>query len=384
MHTNHRKTVYVTDIFRLKFVQQVIRSLKKAMQPAVTDTQISYTVPNSVTATSAPDSVPSIFVGERMIVYGILRSSSPLTESQEGSIRLSGDLLGAKIEHNMKFQVPVSVTKESVSQVSTIHHLAAKKLIKEMELNTSSRKNNAELIQLSCNSNVICSKTAFIAIDEERKEAVKGSLETWDILADEDYEYVCSALTCTMPQMYALHRADPPPPPGAGFKMKSAAPCMKSSSMPIKFPGELLAKHSQAISDISSESGDDDDDMGCDTSEVPAIISSGSALKNPLSIIINLQLADGSWELSKDLADVVGQPTTTIQEACPVPCKGATYMYAIWATVIVLSYLKLRQLNFKDEWELVALKAETWIKKQNLPQGCSIQVLREKSTAFFS
>ena len=364
------------------------------MQPAVTDTQISYTVPNGVTATSAPDSVPSIFVGERMIVYGILRPSSSLTEPQEGSIRLSGDLLGAKIEHNMKFQVPVSVAKESVSQVSTIHHLAAKKLIKEMELNTSSRKNNAELIQLSCNSNVICSQTAFIAIDEERKEAVKGSLETWDILADED-DKALSFLSMgaappsppgynLMPPMCSMAA---PPPPAAGFQMKSAAPRrklahrMKSSSMPTKFSGGFLAKRSQPIADIRSESGDDDDDMGYGLFENSAILS-GSTSKNPLSIIINLQLADGSWELSKDLADVVGKSTTKIQEKCPVPCKGA--MCAIWATIIVLSYLKLQQLNFKDEWELVALKAETWIKKQNLPQGFSIQVLREKGTAFFS
>ena len=353
------------------------------MQPAVTDTQISYTVPNGVTATSAPDSVPSIFVGERMIVYGILRPSSSLSEPQEGSIRLSGDLLGAKIEHNMKFQVPVSVAKERASQVSTIHHLAAKKLIKEMELNTSSRKNNAELIQLSCNSNVICSQTAFIAIDEERKEAVKGSVETWDILADEDDEalQLCfgnvqpQSLTASAPHMYA--KAAPPP----AARRSKCAPRMKSRSMLTKFSGKLLAKRSQLSADTSFDTYGDDDDMGYGLFE-DSVISSGSASKNPLSMIINLQLADGSWELSKDLADVVGQLITTIKEACPVPCKGA--MYAIWATIIVLSYLQLRQSNFKDEWELVALKAETWIKKQNLPQGCSIQVLREKSTAFFS
>ena len=359
------------------------------MQPAVTDTQISYTVPNGVTATSAPDSVPSIFVGERMIVYGILRPSSSLTEPQEGSIRLSGDLLGAKIEHNMKFQVPVSVTKESASQVSTIHHLAAKKLIKEMELNTSSRKNNAELIQLSCNSNVICSQTAFIAIDEERKEAVKGSLETWDILADEDDEALLQllclgtvqsqSLTASAPHMCA--KAAPPPPLAAHRSKYKCAPRIKSSSMPTKFSGKLLAKRSKLSADTSFESFGDDDDMGYGLFE-DSVISSGSASKNPLSMIINLQLADGSWELSKYLADVVGQPITTIKEACPVPCKGA--MYAIWATIIVLSYLQLQQSTFKDEWELVALKAETWIKKQNLPQGCSIHVLREKGTAFFS
>ena len=350
------------------------------MQPAVTDTQISYTVPNGVTATSAPDSVPSIFVGERMIVYGILRPSSSLTEPQEGSIRLSGDLLGAKIEHNMKFQVPVSVAKESASQVSTIHHLAAKKLIKEMELNTSSRKNNAELIQLSCNSNVICSQTAFIAIDEERKEAVKGSVETWDILADEDDEalQLCfgnvQSQSLTGSALHMCTKAAPPP-------YRKRSPRIKSSSMPTKFSGKLLAKRSQLRADTSFDTYGDDDDMGYGLFE-DSVISSGSASKNPLSMIINLQLADGSWELSKDLADVVGQPITTIKEACPVPCKGA--MYAIWATIIVLSYLQLQQSTFKDEWELVALKAETWIKKQNLSQGCSIHVLREKGTAFFS
>jgi hypothetical protein len=59
-------------------------------------------------------------------------------------------------------------------------------------------------------------------------------------------------------------------------------------------------------------------------------------------------------------------------------------METIWATIIVLMYLQLRQSNFKDEWELVAAKAEAWLTKQNLPQGCSTQVLREKGTAFLS
>ena len=357
----------VTRQFQVIIYSQVIRSLKKAIQPTVTDTQISYTMPNGVTATSAPDSVPSIFVGERMIAYGILPSSSPLTKTRDGSISLSGDLLGAKIEHNMKFQVPVSVTKESVSQVSTIHHLAAKKLIKEMELNTSTRKNNI-MIQLSCNSSVICSQTAFIAIDEERKEAVKGSLETWDILADEDDEYRCQALTCTYEKAARRSRRR-----GGPCRMKK-----KSRSMPTESSGGLLTKRSQPNADISVES---DDDMGFGLFD-DLDISLGSAPKNQLSIIINLQLANGSWEFSKDLADVVGKPTTMIQEACPLPCKGA--MYAIWATIIVLSYLKLQQSTFKDEWELVALKAETWIRKQTVPQGCSINVLREKGDAFFS
>ena len=338
----------------------MIRSLKKAMQPAVTDTQISYAMPEGVSVKSAPRSVPSIFVGERLIVYAIVdHQSSPLTEPQEGSICLSGDLLGAKVEHNMKFRVPVSVSKESESQVSTIHHLAAKKLMKEMESHSNRGSRNAELIQLSCDSNVICSQTAFIAIDEERKEPVKGSLETWDI----QNRMVAESL----PRRVALKsRSKTKLKKGAGNSFFSAL--STKLSRPSSSNKEYLHFSSPCYS--LSESLPTPPSYSVSTSDTS------------LSTIIDLQLANGSWEMSKDLADVIGKSTTKIQEACPVAFKGN--MSAIWATIIVLSYLQLQQSSFKDEWELVALKAEGWMAKQQLPQGCSLQVLREKGTAFFS
>jgi hypothetical protein len=121
-----------------------------------------------------------------------------------------------------------------------------------------------------------------------------------------------------------------------------------------------------------------------DTEEIVYISYSvgGSTTNNPLERIINLQLANGAWKLSAELIDAIAKTTGEIKDACPVPCQGE--METIWATVIVLMYLQLRQSNFKDEWELVAAKAEAWLTKQNLPQGCSTQVLREKGTAFLS
>ena len=353
----------------------MIRSLKKAMQPAVTDTQISYAMPEGVSVKSAPSSVPSIFVGERLIVYAILdHQSSPLTEPQEGSICLSGDLLGAKVEHDMKFQVPVSVSKESESQVSTIHHLAAKKLIKEMELHSNRGSRNAELIQLSCDSNVICSQTAFIAIDEERKEPVKGSLETWDILAESDEEDDHISFGFCMPSMVK----SAPAPRNVVSKRYMRIPAKK------RMHGFFCASSDEdSCEDLCEEEFYEPLSIAYRHDQAPPRQSySVSTPDSSLSTIIDLQLANGSWEMSKDLADVIGKPTTKIQEACPVACKDN--MSAIWATIIVLSYLQLQQSSFKDEWELVALKAEGWMAKQQLPQGCTLQVLREKGTAFFS
>ncbi|CAB4037223.1 Hypothetical predicted protein [Paramuricea clavata] len=388
---------------------KVIRSLKKAMQPAVTNTKVSYTVPDGVTVTAVPkSSLPAIFIGERLIVYAILHQSSPPTEVQEGSICLSGDLLGAKVEHNMKFQVPAAVTKEHMLQVSTIHHLAAKKLIKEMELDLGSGRTNSYIIQLSCDANVISSQTAFIAIDEKRKEAVKGNLETWDILPDDE---LCSS---GFPFTGRIRSKKS----GGGGVCSVGASAPRSKKKLSGSPMLTRAKHSRtakspASAPLASESylqpqfrfiqtyGEDQDISGvpcrahypvfgggcdelpyvslCEDENIPTKESTSTS---PLTSIINLQLASGAWKMSAEMTGVMAKSTAEIKNACPVRCDGD--METIWATVIVLMYLQIRQTNFRDEWELIAGKAQTWLAKQNLPEGCSIQVLREKAMAFLS
>jgi hypothetical protein len=413
------------------------------MQPAVTNTKVSYTVSDGVTVTAVPkSSLPAIFIGERLIVYAILHQSSPPTEVQEGSICLSGDLLGAKVDHNMKFQVPAAVTREHMLQVSTIHHLAAKKLIKEMELDLESGQMNSYIIQLSCDSNVISSQTAFIAIDEERKEAVKGSLETWDILPDDEWcqSYALSSMVCSSPPGRVMASMSGGGYGGGGVTLGASAPRSKmklyGSSIPKKstqstqiyqdlsagFGGgfaedqNIPTKESTPTSPLTSSGGGYDGDwvtleeraprrskkksLG---SPIPKVFkgaraksaasapflgverkraTKGSTPKSPLTSIINLQLASGAWKMSAEMADVMAKSTAEMKNACPVRCDGE--METIWATVIVLMYLQIRQSNFRDEWELIAGKAQTWLAKQNLPEGCSIQVLREKAMAFLS
>ena len=384
------------------------------MQPAVTNTQVSYNVPDGVTVTAIPKaSLPSIFIGERLIVYAMIQQSSPPSEVQEGSVRLTGDLLGAKVEHNMKFQIPFAVTKENMLQVSTIHHLAAKKLIKEMELDldTCRGERRAEIIQLSCDSNVISSLTAFIAIDEERKEAVKGSLENWDILPEGSY------LVASMPQRLrfkaikkstlsaALSKSKTTErflyqgssfavepdnndeweeymsttvesasysPPKVCSKKKSKGMSFKGFSQPKIF-GRSKEKSAASTSPFVKEPS---------FAAEPKKKADKPIAKNPLTIIISLQLASGAWKMSTEVADVIAKTIAELKDSCPVSCEGD--METIWATIIVLLYLQLRQSKFKDEWELVAAKAEAWLTKQNLPQECSIKVLREKGTAFLS
>ena len=54
-------------------------------------------------------------------------------------------------------------------------------------------------MKLSCECSMISKHTAFIAIDEEQKEPVKGSLQTWDMVARpsmEDFNLQSKLLLC--------------------------------------------------------------------------------------------------------------------------------------------------------------------------------------------
>ena len=159
------------------------------MQPAVTNTQVKFNLPYGNTVGVAPEQVPPIFLGERTIVYGILGKSmiGKVISGHKGSVSLSGDLLGGRIDHTVDFEIPNQIQGDCQS-VSTIHHLAGKRLIKEMEMKADDggKGKEEEIVKLSCDSSVISKFTAFIAIDEEQKEPVKGSLQTWDVQAPQE------------------------------------------------------------------------------------------------------------------------------------------------------------------------------------------------------
>ena len=44
----------------------------------------------------------------------------------------------------------------------------------------------------------------------------------------------------------------------------------------------------------------------------------------------------------------------------------------VWATVLVLTILERRCKGQQDEWELIAIKADKWLKRQALPKGVEI------------
>ena len=185
----------------------MIHFLKHAMQPAVTDTRVTFDLPPGYCARVAPAVVPPIFIGERTIVYAFLESSN---EAELGGVKatvtLQGHLLRKTVKHILEVKLqPLAESGGFPLSVPTIHHLTGKAFIRDLLLEEEPGEMAVkdEVVKLSCECGVISKHTAFIAIDEEQKEPVKGSLQTWDMVASRPA--VEEVLFCQSMPMYARH-----------------------------------------------------------------------------------------------------------------------------------------------------------------------------------
>ena len=165
---------------------QVIRSLKRAFQPAMTDVRVEFKVPGGYEIMQSPQNLPPVFKGEKLVVYGILKAKGSARDGS-GKAVLRGMILGKKLEHSVSFQlVPIPGT---APELASIHHLAGRALVKDWESEGQSKES---VVKLSIESSVISSHTAFVAIDEENSEPISGAMKTWDIRASENV--LCGAL----------------------------------------------------------------------------------------------------------------------------------------------------------------------------------------------
>ncbi|XP_016523032.1 von Willebrand factor A domain-containing protein 5A-like [Poecilia formosa] len=138
--------------------------------------------------------------------------------------------------------------------------------------------------------------------------------------------------------------------------------------------------------------------------------------KDPLLQLVSLQKASGSWMLDEDLAAVLGKTKEEVEKAKPEltffggcfnygyqgtspytykaggagkrdsDCGGSvsiglcypesswaqyrnnnTVNNEVWASILALIWLHAFKMDAKEEWELLSMKAASWIKAQNAP-----------------
>ena len=384
------------------FYTQVISSLKRALQPSVTDLEVDFQLTSGFEVFRAPAEIPTIFNGDKVVVYGICKSlaasDAPLQAGFTGTATLKGQVLDQPIMYSVPFDIPAPPLKgeeeiESLTgfQMPIIHHLAAKALLVDWSNGQGwgstalTDECKEETVKLSIDSMVISEHTAFVAVDVDQSKPIKGAIQTWDLTAamanqqgytmgyGMGFQHVSlSSCGSSMP-MPAMHMAKlgaaPPPAPSGGIPRSGGPPKhfkkSKRSGGAPPLPLERNYLCAAPRSAPSKAAPSKAQALSCDISMKRSLQS--STPPDDLTILISLQQAAGFWPL-KDLC------TKVLKEKKSSP-PGV--LEEVWGTVLALAYLERHCGAQRDEWELVALKAEMWLGGQSLPNGVSIASLTE-------
>ncbi len=89
--------------------------MKRALQPSVTELEVDFNLPSGFEAFQAPSNIPTVFNGDKVVIYGILKSKAasddPLQSGVQGTALLRGQISGKPITYTASFDVPAPPIK---------------------------------------------------------------------------------------------------------------------------------------------------------------------------------------------------------------------------------------------------------------------------------
>ncbi|CAI5693940.1 unnamed protein product [Oreochromis niloticus] len=331
----HAQFITGTDRMQAK----VMQSLRFALQPAMVDISVTWDLPKEVSVTVLSPPVTAIFQGQRSLIYAQLTGQS--SEAAEGCVTVKYSLAGHPSENQLHFSL-----RPAEDTGLTVHRLGARTLIRSLEMDERESRGQQDggvkekVVKLSVQSGVSSSFTAFIAVNKDNSEVIQGPLVRRNI-----------------PTPFAPLRAGGSPTykiahlRGGGSPMlvnglMGCPPPMMRVSSPVVFGASsgLKAKRRKKESRFSKAAAP----------EQPP--------RDPLLHLVSLQEASGCWLLDPALATALGKTNKKVEKSKPEKANSE-----VWATILALLWLHAFKMDAKDEWELLAMKAASWLRAQNAP-----------------
>ncbi|XP_071351861.1 von Willebrand factor A domain-containing protein 5A-like isoform X2 [Trachinotus anak] len=281
---------------------KVMQSLRFALQPAVEDISVMWDLPKGVSVTVLSPPITSIFQGQRSLVYAQLTGES--SEAAQGCVTVKYSLAGHPSQNQLNFSL-----KPAEDTGLTVHRLGARTLIRSLEMEEGDDEEQQDggvkkkVVELSVQSGVSSSYTAFIAVNKGNSEPIEGPLVRRDI---------------------PLPIFDEP-----------ADDAFEESE-------EMLSDKEYA-----------------EMVDVPTI---NQPPRDPLLQLVSLQKAPGCWLLDPALAAALGKTSEEVEKT-----KPSAVNQEVWATILALIWLHAFKIDAKEEWELLAMKAVSWLRAQNAP-----------------
>uniref|UniRef100_A0A3B4X7S8 von Willebrand factor A domain-containing protein 5A-like n=1 Tax=Seriola lalandi dorsalis TaxID=1841481 RepID=A0A3B4X7S8_SERLL len=278
---------FITGTDRMQ--PKVMQSLRFALQPAVEDISVTWDLPKGVSVTVLSPPITAVFQGQRSLLYAQLTGQ---VGASEGSVMVKYKMAG-------KLRLYLLLAPFRL----TVHRLGARTLIRSLEMEEKDDEAPQDegvkerVVELSVQSGVSSSYTAFIVVNKGNGEPIEGPLVRRNIPTSSECIF-----------------------PGTNEKRK-----------PVQFNGGASP-----------------------TIKKPP--------RDPLLQLVSLQKASGYWLLDPALAAALGKTSKEVDKTKPPAVNQE-----MWATVLALIWLYSFKMDAKEEWELLAMKAVSWLRAQNAP-----------------
>ncbi|XP_053093196.1 von Willebrand factor A domain-containing protein 5A-like isoform X2 [Pangasianodon hypophthalmus] len=384
---------FITGTERMQ--AKVMQSLRYALQPAVIDITEDW---SDVSFTRLSPPIKTLFHGQRALIYAQLKGEECQKPDAKGKISVRYRLGDQEVSNTVNFSL-----KPAENSGLAIHRLGARSLICSLERDeqvdgADKKALKARVVELSKQSGVSSSHTAFIAVHKGSGQAVKGPLVTRRIPTPRRMR-VCasmgpfvpyasammmqgsSRLSCqgvqgssmpsyqgvqgssmpsyqgvqgsSMPSYHSVMMQGSSMPSYQGVQGSSMPSYQMSSAIPVGIPricGQMKSVKKLAYHPVVECDGGFD--INPETSEAP---------KDLLLQLISLQKASGCWEMESALAEVFGRTEEELIKQIPAQVKPD-----VWATLLALIWLHGFKIDAQVEWQILAMKAVAWIRTQKV------------------
>ncbi|VDM01270.1 unnamed protein product [Schistocephalus solidus] len=93
--------------------------------------------------------------------------------------------------------------------------------------------------------------------------------------------------------------------------------------------------------------------------DAPGMTMKEEQPKDILIVVAELQNLNGFWELKAELADLLHCQLDKLKHAKPQKLPGLEDV--VWATALVVAYLKIKLTDRQLAWQLMSKKAQGWL-----------------------
>jgi vault protein inter-alpha-trypsin-like protein/VWA domain-containing protein len=338
---------------------KVIRLFGRLLSPTLADVRVEW---DGLAVTQIPTVVPPAFAMGRVVIYGFVRGD--IDEGRLKTDPAKATLTAIGPGGPVRFDVPVDLSRATAGR--TVATLAARARIRELEESPEwtmsrgsrqrDRKTSAvrqEIVELSTRYGVISRETSFVAI-ERRDTPVLGDVQLrripialtagWGGLQDTVLRGLHHA-----PAMLSVRMALPHVAPAAHGEVRAVQRMQVADGVP--------AREDMWSMTVSGPAG-------------PRQKKTSATPPTGLHALVALQHADGSWDLTSELAAIIGCELGDLESAIAGASGARADARRAWATALALVWLSEHARDAQNKWQLLAAKARRWLDRVTLvPPG---------------